>query len=1127
MQNLLPPAKRPRTINSVNFKEGHEANQQPQTTKNQMNSKVNKMESQKIDLDLYSRQLGSYGIEMMSKLVELNVLIINVKSTGAECAKNLILSGPKSVAVYDNEICEISDVGVNFMIHEQDVQNGRCRSDAIINELQDLNRYVHVYNIKEEPTESTIAKFDVVVICDSKKEDIIKYNNMVRSITTKKIGFLCCNIYGLCGYIFVDFNQDFICYDRNGENPKSCVVGKITNDKEGFVSFDYDKACPLEDDDYVKFENVEGMTEINGKIYKIKNLKRHSFTVGDTTTFGTYKKGGVCMQVKIPLKMHFNSFEEVCKNPLCEKYEMKTIEINGKVYQEVTKSESFLICDFAKCDISNHLHYAVQALQKFEVEVGHLPAMDDVQAFEQIYKYAVELNNKDKEQKLKHSVEEVKKEVIWKTAKYSKAHIAPVASFFGGFLAQEIVKFTGKFMPIYQILYVDFFETVADSNVMAEKEAPTSDQNETTYANCKNSHIISIFGKSFQEKLNRLNVFLVGAGALGCEYAKLFSLLDVCSSTMTKKGEEGCLSVTDNDNIEVSNLNRQFLFRREHVGKSKSKVVREKILSKNPQMVVTAFETKVGTESEHIFNDAFWEKQDVIVNALDNIQARQYIDGKCVWHSKPLMESGTLGTKGNVQVVLPFLTQSYNDSFDPPEDSIPLCTLKHFPYDIIHTIEYARDCFQGLFYNTPLQIQQFLNNKQEYVEKMQVEGNTTSQLEMLQIVVTTLKELSKEKNFDYCIKKAVNVFQLHFINQINQLLYSIPPDHKLSNGDFFWVGQKKTPHPLPLDLNDPLTELFLLSASNLFAEIYNIPHCTDIEYIKKRAATVELNPFTPAKLNVKIDEKNLNNISLTANSEPQMAKDFCNELMEIDTTNIKTSALEFDKDNDENYHVDFVHAFANLRAQNYDIQNCDKLKTKIVAGKIIPALATTTSIITGLVGIEFLKYVYYYDELQKYRKLTPEEKKKEKDVLSYFKNAFTNTALPLLLFSEPLPPQKTVDKDYDEIMKGPIKAIPNGFTSWDKIEITIKNGTIKDFIDYLSKTYNVEVNLVAVGNACLFNSFLPIHNKERLNKPIHELYKSITKTELCNDVNYIVVEASCNDMDQVDVLLPSIKFVYK
>lgn len=67
-----------------------------------------------------------------------------------------------------------------------------------------------------------------------------------------------------------------------------------------------------------------------------------------------------------------------------------------------------------------------------------------------------------------------------------------------------------------------------------------------------------------QEKLTKIKTFMVGAGALGCELIKAFALMGIgCSPS-------GKVSCTDNDNIEVSNLNRQFLFRGENVGKPKS-----------------------------------------------------------------------------------------------------------------------------------------------------------------------------------------------------------------------------------------------------------------------------------------------------------------------------------------------------------------------------------------------------------------------------------------------------------------------------------------------------------------------------------------------------------------------------
>jgi molybdopterin/thiamine biosynthesis adenylyltransferase len=63
------------------------------------------------------------------------------------------------------------------------------------------------------------------------------------------------------------------------------------------------------------------------------------------------------------------------------------------------------------------------------------------------------------------------------------------------------------------------------------------------------------------------------------------------------------------------------------------------------------------------------------------------MDRRCVIYQKPLLESGTLGTKGNTQVVVPHLTESYSSSQDPPEKETPSCTVKNFPNAIAHTIE--------------------------------------------------------------------------------------------------------------------------------------------------------------------------------------------------------------------------------------------------------------------------------------------------------------------------------------------------------------------------------------------------------------------------------------------------------
>lgn len=99
---------------------------------------------------------------------------------------------------------------------------------------------------------------------------------------------------------------------------------------------------------------------------------------------------------------------------------------------------------------------------------------------------------------------------------------------------------------------------------------------------------------------------------------------------------------------------------------------------------------------------------------------------------------------------------------------------------------------------------------------------------------------------------------------------------------------------------------------------------------------------------------------------------------------MKITPLEFEKDDDKNLHIDFIVACSNSRASNYSIEHADRLKSKLIAGKIIPAIATTTSVVAGLVSVELYKIVQGHTNIEKY------------------KNGFVNLALPLFTFSEPI-----------------------------------------------------------------------------------------------------------------------------
>jgi len=110
-------------------------------------------------------------------------------------------------------------------------------------------------------------------------------------------------------------------------------------------------------------------------------------------------------------------------------------------------------------------------------------------------------------------------------------------------------------------------------------------------------------------------------------------------------GPNGHIDVTDMDTIEISNLNRQFLYRPHDLNQLKSKTSAAAVLKMNPHLHIKAWNVKVSPETEATYDDGFWNGLSGVCNALDNVQARLYVDSRCVFFKKSLLESGTLGPK--------------------------------------------------------------------------------------------------------------------------------------------------------------------------------------------------------------------------------------------------------------------------------------------------------------------------------------------------------------------------------------------------------------------------------------------------------------------------------------------------
>lgn len=992
-----------------------------------------------IDESLYSRQLYVLGHDAMRRMAKSDILICGLGGLGVEIAKNIILGGVRTITLHDTAKCTIRDLSSQFYFTKASI--GRNRAHACLDQLAELNNYVRAFAYTEGLSENFLRQFEVIVLTDFSAAE---QHRIAKIAHDNNVALVIAETRGLFAKVFCDFGENFTVYDQDGAQPISTMIASITRDSQGVITCLDETRHGLNDGDYVTFSEVQGMTELNGcPPMKITVLGPYTFSIGDTSKFGEYISGGIATQVKMPKTLSFKSLEEAEREP------------------------EYLISDFGKFDRPATLHVAFNVLHKYIAETGSTPRPwneQDAQKFLQMCK-AVDPNVDD--------------DVILTFAKICAGSTSPLDAAIGGLVAQEVLKAcSGKFTPIFQFLYYDALECLPEGGVEEADAQPIGSRYDAQ---------IAIFGKKFQERLGDVKYFIVGAGAIGCELLKNFAMLGVGTGS-------GEIFITDMDFIEKSNLNRQFLFRPADVQKPKAQTAAAAIKKMNSEAKVTAFDLRVCTETEKVFSEDFFGKLNGVANALDNIDARIYMDRKCIFNRIPLIDSGTLGTMGNVQVIVPFATESYSSSQDPPEKSIPICTLKNFPNAIEHTLQWARDTFEGVFSQAAENASQFISDPSFIDRTLKLSG--IQPLEILESVKKALID-DRPKDFADCVKWARCHWEEQYANQIKQLLFNFPPDQVTSNGQPFWSGPKRCPEPLVFDINEQLHLDYVYVAANLRAEVYGIPQVRDRNAVASLVVQVKVPEFKPRSgVKIEVNENAAaaatNNFDDSEVDQDRVNKILC-ELEALEKLDFKITPLEFEKDDDSNLHMDFIVASSNLRAANYKIPPADRHKSKLIAGKIIPAIATTTSLVSGLAVLEAIKLIVGHKELVR------------------FKNAFVNLALPFIAFSEPLPAAKN-------------KYYGKEWTLWDRFEVQGEL-SLQEFLDYFEHQEKLKITMLSQGVSMLYSFFMPKAKcAERLPLPMSEVVRRVSKKRLEPHERSLVFEICCNDTDGEDVEVPYVRY---
>ncbi|KAL2146090.1 hypothetical protein VTI28DRAFT_5183 [Corynascus sepedonium] len=391
-------------------------------------------------------------------------------------------------------------------------------------------------------------------------------------------------------------------------------------------------------------------------------------------------------------------------------------------------------------------------------------------------------------------------------------------------------------------------------------------------------------GRGLNAHVKQSRVLMVGAGGIGCELLK--------NLVLTGFGE---IHVVDLDTIDLSNLNRQFLFRQEHIKKSKALVAKEVAEKFNPALKIVAHHANI---KDAQFNIDWFSSFRIVFNALDNLEARRHVNKMCLAADVPLIESGTTGFNGQVQVIKKGVTACYDCSPKETPKSFPVCTIRSTPSQPIHCIVWGKSYLLNEIFGA---------SEDESAFDHSSDADNAKEIE----------ELKKESEALRRIRESVGSPEFH------QMLFN-----KVFN-----------------------TDIVRLRSMEDMWKTRRPPEPLDYEELLKKASEA----MAAKEAVLKSDQKVWSleeNLVVFNDSLDRLSKRIL-DIKHAPNGVTQDAIITFDKDDEDT--LDFVAASANIRSTLFGIERKSKFDIKQMAGNIIPAIATTNAIVAGLCVLEAFK----------------------------------------------------------------------------------------------------------------------------------------------------------------------------
>lgn len=354
----------------------------------------------------------------------------------------------------------------------------------------------------------------------------------------------------------------------------------------------------------------------------------------------------------------------------------------------------------------------------------------------------------------------------------------------------------------------------------------------------REANIVKIVGHENYLKLRNSKILLVGAGGIGSELLKDLILM-----------EFGEIHIVDLDTIDLSNLNRQFLFRQRDIKKPKSTTA---VNAVNYFSNSKLYPYQGNIMDTNQFPLHWFDQFNIIFNALDNLVARRYVNKISQFLLLPLLESGTSGFDGYIQPIIPQKTECFDCTTKETPKTFPVCTIRSTPAQPIHCIVWAKNVLFSQLFSTLIEDNEKDENlsnwgtedKQE-IERIKQETNELHELQkIISLNDTSRIKIILEKLFIQDIEKLLLIDNLwktrakpkpltkSLINESEKI------DHKTLKLNEIWSLQEQISRfifvtktlinrysiekSIEFDKDDEDTLEFVVTAANIRSHIFGI-----------------------------------------------------------------------------------------------------------------------------------------------------------------------------------------------------------------------------------------------------------------------------------------------------------------